>query len=376
MKYKEKKQWNRTMGKCKICNCTSNYISKEMKVCLKCIREKPEEALPIAMNVHKRSRVAFGLPEKPPKDPKGLPCNICMNECRIPQKGMGYCGLRENKGGKLNGVTAEEGKLSWYYDPLPTNCVGHWVCPGGTGAGYPEYAYSPGPEIGYKNLAVFFQACSFNCLYCQNWQFKKDTLRSPITTIDNLVSAVDEKTSCICYFGGDPTPQLPFALKAARKALAANESRILRICWETNGTMHEGLLDEMMELSLDSGGCIKFDLKAWDENLHIALTGFTNKRTLQNFSRAGKKIASRPNPPLLIASTLLVPGYVDEEEIRGISRFIASVDPLIPYSLLAFYPHFYLSDLPLTQKSLAETCLRASRQEGLKRVRIGNIHLL
>jgi hypothetical protein len=58
--------------------------------------------------------------------------------------------------------------------------------------------------------------------------------------------------------------------------------------------MAKSLLDEMVELALNSGGCIKFDLKAWDENLHIALTGITNKRTIENFSRAGEKVGWRP----------------------------------------------------------------------------------
>lgn len=150
----------------------------------------------------------------------------------------------------------------------------------------------------------------------------------------------------------------------------------MRICWETNGSMQEGLLDEMAEIALDSGGCIKFDLKAWNEDLHIVLTGVSNKRTLKNFQRAGGKIQLRPSPPLLIASTLLVPGYIDEEEVRQISRFIYSLYPDIPYSLLAFHPHFYMSDLPLTSKSFAHSCLEIAREEGLKNVRLGNIHLL
>lgn len=364
------------MAQCKICNTTSRSISEVLGVCLRCIREKPEDALPLAMQVHRKSRSAFGLPEVPPRDPEGLHCNLCVNECIIPKNGTGYCGLRKNEEGRLTGVSADEGKLSWYYDPLPTNCVGDWVCPGGTGAGYPTYAYSSGPERGYKNLAVFFHACTFNCLYCQNWHFRRETLRPYTTSVEKLVSDVDKKTSCICYFGGDPTPQLPFALKASRLALERNKGRILRICWETNGSMNETLLHKMIELSLSSGGCIKFDLKAWDETLHRALTGITNKRTLENFLRVGEKIKERPIPPLLIASTLLVPGYIDEYEIRGIAKFIASINPDIPYSLLAFYPHFYMPDMPLTTKALAMGCFRASQEEGLKNVRIGNVHLL
>lgn len=364
------------MAQCNLCNTTSLFISKELGVCLKCIREKPEDALAFAEQVHKKSRTAFGLPVKPPKDPQGIPCNICVNECRIPENKIGYCGLRKNEGGKITGVSSEKGKLSWYHDPLPTNCVGDWVCPGGTGAGYPKYAYRPGPETGYKNLAVFFHACSFNCLFCQNWHFKRETIKARKTSVHNLVSDVDEKTSCICYFGGDPTPQIPFSLKASRLAIEENKERILRICWETNGSMHKRLLDKMLEIALNSGGCIKFDLKTWDENLHIALTGITNKRTKENFKRAGEKVKQRPVPPLLLASTLLVPGYIDEDEIRCIAKFIASINPDIPYSLLAFYPHFFMSDMPLTPKTLAYRCLMVAQEEGLKNVKIGNIHLL
>jgi pyruvate formate lyase activating enzyme len=308
--------------------------------------------------------------------PQGLRCNLCVNECRIPEDGLGYCGLRRNETGKLVGVSAEEGKLSWYHDPLPTNCVADWVCPGGTGAGYPEYACSAGAEYDHKNLAVFFHACSLNCLFCQNWEFRKNTLVGRTTKVDRFVDAVDDHTSCICYFGGDPAPQLPFAMKASRLARDRNKGRILRICFETNGTMHARLLDEIMELVVESGGCVKFDLKAWDENVHIALTGVTNRRTLENLRRAGEMVSKRPVPPVLIASTLLVPGYVDEREVRNIARFIASIHPHIPYSLLAFYPHFFMSDLPRTSRKVAESCVSAAREEGLRNVRVGNIHLL
>lgn len=364
------------MNQCKICNSFYDYISKEIGVCLKCIREKPQEALSITFEAHKKSRYAYGLPPEPPKDLNGIACNLCVNECLIPEGGIGYCGLRTNKGGKLIGVTSEEGKLSWYHDPLPTNCVGDWVCPGGTGAGYPQYAYSNRAEYGFYNLAVFFHACSFNCLFCQNWQFKKETLNPNTIPVKRLAGDVNFKTSCICYFGGDPGPQLPFAIKASKLAIEANKDRILRICWETNGSMHQGLLKEIIKLSLDSGGCIKFDMKAWDENLHKVLTGVTNKRTVENFRIIGEYVMNRPVPPLLIANTLLIPGYIDEEEIRAIAKFIVSVNPEIPYCLLAFYPHFYMSDMPLTKRLDAERLLKSAKEEGLKNVRIGNIHLL
>lgn len=364
------------MGQCTFCKTKAIAISREIGVCLHCIRQRPEEALKQAMTVHRRSRAAFGLPTKPPRDPQGVVCKICVHECRIPENETGYCGLRKNEGGKIREVSASRGKLSWYHDPLPTNCVGDWVCAGGTGVGYPQYAYRPGPEAGYKNLAVFFHACSFNCLYCQNWQFKQESRKPHTRSVEELVANIDDRTACICYFGGDPVPQLPFSLRASRLARKKRNGKILRVCWETNGSMHARLLDRMTEMALESGGCIKFDLKAWDETLHRVLTGVTNQRTLENFARVGEKIMARAVPPLLIANTLLVPGYIDEVEIRAIARFIAAIHPDIPYSLLAFHPHFHMSDLPLTSKTLADRCFSVARKAGLRNVRLGNIHLL
>ncbi|MDI6821572.1 MAG: radical SAM protein [Actinomycetota bacterium] len=365
--------------KCNFCGETSELISKELRVCGSCLREKPQEAKVYIEKAHAKSKGKFDLPASPPKDPNGVKCTICVNQCMIGEGQKGFCGLRTNQKGKLVhlGGTPSKGIVSWYFDPLPTNCVADWVCPGGSECGYPKYSYSPGVEYGYKNLAVFLGACSFDCLFCQNWHYREMTRTLfPIMTAQELADCVDDKTSCICYFGGDPTPQLPFAIKASKIALKQNEDRILRICWETNGTMNPSLARKMAELSLNSGGCIKFDLKAWDENLNIALTGITNRQTLQNFEMLAQFIAQRPESPFLVASTLLVPGYIDAQEVFNIAKFIAGLDPNIPYSLLAFYPCFQMMDMPTTSRKQALECREAALEVGLKRVKIGNIHLL
>ena len=167
-----------------------------------------------------------------------------------------------------------------------------------------------------------------------------------------------------------------------RCTLCANEcvigegERGVRVCWETNGTMHPKLLDAAVQYSLDTGGCIKFDLKAFDEELHRALTGISNRRTLENFARAARRFDERPDLPLVIASTPLVPGYVDAKQVGKIARFIAALDPRIPYALLAFTPSFYMSDLPCTSTRHAQEAEAAARDAGLVNVRVGNLHLL
>ena len=364
------------MGTCNLCQKSSSLISNELGLCVDCIRRRPEKARENAGRVHGRIRSEWKLPETAPRRTDGIPCDLCVNRCRIGEGDWGYCGLRQNVQGKLKGVSASRGKLTWYHDPLPTNCVGDWVCPGGTGCGYPEHAYKKGPEYGYENLAVFPYACTFHCLYCQNWHFRHHTREATYQPVENLVRAVHDKTACICYFGGDPSPQLPFFLRASRRAQEKAADRILRICWETNGAMSKTLLEKMLALALESGGCIKFDLKAWNESLHMALTGVTNRQTLQNFQWLAQHSITRPVPPLVIASTLMVPGYIDAREVSSIAGFIAALDPEIPYSLLAFHPEYRMRDLPATSRKLAEECLGAARQAGLLKVKVGNMHLL
>ncbi|MEM3613334.1 MAG: radical SAM protein, partial [Candidatus Bathyarchaeia archaeon] len=215
------------MGKCRVCGESSPLISGNLGVCLKCIREKPEKALEAAREAHAKSRAVYGLPPEPPRDKGGLPCGVCANNCVIGVGNSGFCGLVWNVGGRLVrfGGTAEQGVLEWYYDGLPTNCVSWWFCPGCTGSGYPKYAYKPEPEYGYYNLAVFYGACSYDCLFCQNWHYRNLSAKhKPVMTAEALAQkAFDKRVSCICYFGGDPSPQMPHSLEASRIAMEKAE---------------------------------------------------------------------------------------------------------------------------------------------------------
>ncbi len=352
---------------CRSCTKKLPIVARRIGFCLDCLRSGRVSDEQIA-EIHHPVRSAFRLPKEPPNDPNGRKCSICANECRIRPGSVGYCGLP--LGYRRDAI------VSWYHDPLPTNCVADWVCAGGTGAGFPKFAYVAGPEIGYKNLAVFYGACTFNCLFCQNWHYRLDLFHGRRRTPAELAQAVDERTSCICFYGGDPTPQLPHAIASAREALKRTRGRILRICFETNGMMHRKLLGGILDLVIESGGCIKFDLKAWSDSVHRALTGVSNKAVLENLAHAASQIPLRPEPPPVVASTLLVPGYVDAEEVHGIARLIASLNPNLPYRLLAFRPAFVLSDLPPTSWRHAQECLQSAREAGLTRVSIGNVHLL
>lgn len=372
--------WPRYKSKsCAICGKKSILISNIVGVCSDCLREHPKESVEIAMVGHKRSRGKYGIPHEPPKDPNGIECRVCANLCKISIGHKGFCGLVENRDGRLVRFagTPDKGLLTWYYDPLPTNCVADWVCPGCTGRGYPKWAYQSGPEYGYSNLAVFYGACNLDCLFCQNWHYRELTAK-----LDKFVSAKElarlslGKVSCICYFGGDPGPQIPHALRTSKLILEQNKDRIFRICWESNGQMGPTVLEKAVNLSLISGGNFKFDVKAWTPSIYKALTGVDNKPLYENIKRVAKYLENDREIPLIVVSTLLVPGYVDEYEVKMIAGFLADIDPTIPYRLLAFHPEYLMNDLPPTSKNHMMRCLNEAKKEGLKNISIGNPWLL
>ncbi len=355
---------------CALCGARSRLIAAHLGVCLDCIRARPQEALAIAEEAHVAARRLFGLPERPPAQTGGSPrgsrrCGLCVQQCVIGQGERGYCGLREvpaDQPGKLRHLAGTPGRglLHWYRDSLPTNCVADPYCAGHS-------------QRGKHNLAVFYAACTEDCLFCQNWHFREtDPTRAATLTASELADAANPRTYCVCYFGGDPAAQMAHALAASR--ILARRGVV--VCWETNGSAHPRLMDRALDLSLATGGCVKFDLKAYDDNLHRALTGASNRWTLENFARAAGRSGERTAPPPIVASTLLVPGYVDAEEVGHIARFIADLDPNIPYTLLGFAPHFMFPDLPCTSMRHAEEAETAARSAGLRTVRIGNRHLL
>ncbi|MEM2848881.1 MAG: radical SAM protein [Candidatus Bathyarchaeia archaeon] len=369
----------RHTGKCKICGLESPLISSYLGVCVKCIREDPEESLKVVLDPHRKAREQYRLPPQPCKIQSGIKCNICSNECAMSDGDVSFCGLRWVENGQLKSHVDNDKALLYYYlDPHVTNCCSAWFCPAGTGVGYPQYAYTKGPEYNYYDLAIFFYGCNFDCLFCQNYSHKRFE-EARVVTVKELIHATLSNTriSCWCFFGGSPEPQLPFAINASKRILEhLHTGRILRICFEWNGCGNKALVDEAGELSLKTGGNIKFDLKAFSNSLSIALSGVSNRRAFENFEALYNRFyMDRPNLPVLTATTLLVPGYVDSEEVEGITKFLADLNPEIPYSLLVFHPNYLMRDLPVTPMEQVVKCYRVAKSH-LKNVHIGNLYLI
>jgi len=134
--------------------CGKGKASETLRVCVDCIRTGRGNT--IVKETHKRIRSEYGLPAEPPKSEGGIRCDLCSNECKMKEGDRSYCGLKMNVKGELRSFASPDHALvHMYIDPLPTNCCAAWFCYGSS-------------QFGKENIAVFFYACNFDCLFCQN----------------------------------------------------------------------------------------------------------------------------------------------------------------------------------------------------------------
>jgi len=314
-----------------------------------------------ALAAHKETRTKSGLVPEPPS--KGnIVCPDCGNHCEMNEGDIGFCHLREVVDSEVVRKYSDSAPVRWYFDPLPTNCVADWICPVRDKCG-----------IGMKNLAVFYGSCNSDCLFCQNSSYRRMMkLGEPRLTPKQLADIADSRTACVCFFGGDPScnPQ-----HSQRTAQLLMEEAEVAICYETNGNISGKWIHNIADIVRKTGGTIKIDLKAITPSLYTALTGVSNTTVINNFrklAQMGKDFQGE----FLVASILLIPGYVGAGEVRKLTEFISGLDETIPTALLGFMPHLHMKDLPRTSKKHADLALRIAKDSGLTNVRIGNKALL
>ncbi len=272
-------------------------------------RERPAERR--SESSWSRGIARYGvLPVKTPCTPRHR-CNLCFIGC-IWQRPERLCG--SGPGERQASKTTEiAGAVFVLLRPPAHQLRGRWVSRRDR-AGYPQYSNDSGPEVGYYNLAVFFEACNFNCLYCQNWSFKKKQLSPRWSKVATIEEAVKPDTSCICFFGGDPGPQLPFALRLSGSVRKKNPEKILRICWETNGAMNRPA--KKWRVSHAVGRVCTRSTSSMETGNHRDICGWENRQVLDN-SKGGRMGLRAPPTRRCCRQHAACTRYFERNEIWG-----------------------------------------------------------
>ena len=324
---------------CALCGETHKTVARALGCCLECIREHTDEALPLVQAARRVASSGGMDPAAPEQIEPPLP-------------------------------GAEEGLVAMgFYDDHPANCIASWQCPGTTGCGYPEHAVHQGLEQGCRNLAVFTAGCNFSCPFCQDWIHRTmQQTGSPRFTDEEILGWVDDRTTCVCFCGGTPDIQLEAVTRISRKLRRRYSDRVMRICAETNLTAPWERLLPFAELVHASGGGLNIGLKAGTRAVHRALTGATNDHVWRNIEKLSSRFGPGHPVPFIRASLLIVPGYVEEHEVRVVAWRLAALNPDLSLKLIAFLPRYRMTDLPAVEPAELAALAGVALECGVRRV--------
>lgn len=179
---------------------------------------------------------------------------------------------------------------------------------------YWKVTYSPRLERAH----VYSSECNFACRGCPYLTGLLKVDPKPLRVEDIKGKLLELKPKAVSFLGREPTvsPDLPGMILFAKEELGA------KVNVTTNGS-------NPLPRGVDSAS---ISLKAYTDSIHVDYTGRSNRSVLRNFVEAYESGVR------LSASSVLIPGYIDSDEIGRIAEFIAGVDPSIPYHIIGFIP--------------------------------------
>ncbi|WBW99318.1 YjjW family glycine radical enzyme activase [Oceanirhabdus sp. W0125-5] len=257
-----------------------------------------------------------------------------------------------------------------------------------------------------NRTAIFLQGCNINCLYCHNpetinvcincgecieycptgaikrsengkviWNEKKCTdcdecirvcknLSTPkvrVMTAEEVALEINKYKPFIqgiTVSGGECTLQSEFITELFRITKKMGLTNFI----DSNGTVALWNKKELLEVT----DKVMFDLKAYDINEHVKLTGEGNENVLENIVRLGEV------DKIFEVRTVIVPDILNNSEtVERTSKLIAGINNNIRYKLIKYRKYGVRKDLQGTESPLdsyMEYLKEVATQNGCKDV--------
>lgn len=288
-------------------------------------------------------------------------CHACSWRCRIAPGNAGVCGVRANEDGELHLMVYGKPCAIWA-DPIEKKPLFHFL-------------------PGTKSYSIGTYGCNFSCQYCQNWDISQapheakardpagwrgyfqglvDKLPDvpPETIVD---SALKQGCESISFTYNEPTifteyalDIMELALKKDLKGVYVTNGYETKECWDRlNGYIHAA----------------NIDLKAYNERFYKELCHVPGMAPVKESIRYAKEIGI-----WVEVTTLLIPGWNDDAaELEAEAKWLASVDPQMPWHVTAFHPDYKMLGEKPTPPEILIKAREIGIDAGLKHVYCGNI---
>ena len=185
-----------------------------------------------------------------------------------------------------------------------------------------------------NRFVLFLQGCNFNCLACHNPQ--TIPLHTPRARTLDVPEVLDEIRAALPYIsgitvsGGEATVQHEFVLELFKEIKSLPEFAHLSTFIDSNGNAPESIWESLAPFT----DGVMLDLKALDDESHIALTGSSNMVVLESI-----KFLNSINK-LFEVRLLLVPGQNDSDEVLiKTAAWLKGINPEMKIKINAFKAH-------------------------------------
>ena len=255
-------------------------------------------------------------------------CSVCFRHCHIPEGGLGFCGGRTAKNGKVEAFNY--GRItSLALDPIEKK---------------PLARFHPGSLI----LSAGSFGCNLRCPFCQNYEIswsdeaarfaeKAESLQ-PEELVEIAEATKNRGNIGIAFTYNEPLIGYEFIRDTARLA----KEKDLKTVIVTNGTAELLVLEELKPY-IDA---MNIDLKGFTDNYYTKTLG-GDRQQVMAFIEAASAFCH------VELTTLIVPGENDsEEEMRALSKWVSRLKEPdgedIPLHISRFFPRFHMQDRAAT----------------------------
>jgi pyruvate-formate lyase-activating enzyme len=189
-----------------------------------------------------------------------------------------------------------------------------------------------------RSIYVFFRGCNFACKGCilklSPWdchlpvslhsklQKHSASPTLPLAELDSLIEKLKVERAVL----GGAEPTVDEELIGVVRLLRSHGVYVILL---TNGhNLNADMVQSLEDVGLNE---VCVSIKALTDSIHTYYTGVSNRRVLENFKRlSGCRMKLR-------AESVLIPSLIDIVEIERIAKFIASLNPAIPYRIDAYF---------------------------------------
>ncbi|MFH2027664.1 MAG: AmmeMemoRadiSam system radical SAM enzyme [Nanoarchaeota archaeon] len=277
------------------------------------------------------------------KQKSNVKCLLCPHSCIISNNKRGFCGVRENKDGKLYSLVYGK-SCSTAVDPIEKKPLFHFM-------------------PGHSSFSISTVGCNFRCLHCQNFEISqaKEIFGKDLTPEKIVDMAKGYGCKSISYTYTEPTIFYEYMVDTAKLAKKAGIKNVM----VSNGYINEDPLKELCKL-IDAAN---IDLKAMDAGFYKKVCSARLEPVLNSL-----KILKEKGVWLEITN-LIIPTYNDKiNKIRELCLWVRdNLGKDVPLHFSRFYPMYKLNDLSPTPEEILLRAKNIAGEAGLNYVYIGNL---